>query len=120
MADNDKIELLENAPEEDYGNSEETISEKRLKEIEVKLKDEELAGRKQDRRLREIFGEKIFDFVSLYMFGVFFILLLTGLPCAFYLSDAVLITILGTTTANVIGVLIIVTTYYFNKSKSQR
>lgn len=80
---------------------------------------EELEGKQQDRNLRKELGENIYNFVSLYMFGVFFILVLSGIQCNnFTLSDTVLITILGTTTANVIGILVIVATYYFNKNKN--
>lgn len=79
---------------------------------------EENEGLKQDRTLRKELGDKIYNFVSFYMFCVFFILVLSGIRCnSFTLSDTVLITILGTTTANVIGVLVIVATYYFNKNK---
>lgn len=79
---------------------------------------EELEGKQQDRNLRKEFGERIYNFVAIYMFGVFFILVLSGIQGnAFVLSDTVLVTILGTTTANVIGILVIVATYYFNKNK---
>lgn len=86
--------------------------------IQNDISREELEGKQQDRTLRKELGNKIYDFVSFYMFFVFFILVLSGIRCnSFTLSDTVLITILGTTTANVIGVLIIVATYYFNKNK---
>lgn len=87
-------------------------------QIKNDISREELEGRQQDRTLRKELGDKIYNFVSFYMFCVFFILVLSGIRCnSFTLSDTVLITILGTTTANVIGVLVIVATYYFNKNK---
>lgn len=87
-------------------------------QIKNDISREELEGRQQDRTLRKELGDKIYNFVSFYMFCVFFILVLSGIRCnSFTLSDTVLISILGTTTANVIGVLVIVATYYFNKNK---
>lgn len=81
------------------------------------LKRQEIHDRREDRLLRRELGEKIYTFVSMYMFVVFLLLLLNGMPNSFYLSDAVLITILGTTTANVIGILAIVAAYYFHRKK---
>lgn len=80
-------------------------------------KEGENRGDSQDRDQRKLFAEKIFTFVSLYMFSVFFILVLCGSPSNFQLSDTVLVTLLGTTTANVIGILIIVVTYLFSRKK---
>ena len=52
------------------------------------------------------------------MFFVFLILFLSGTETTnFNLSDNVLITLLGTTTANVIGILIIVVTYLFSRKR---
>ena len=90
---------------------------------ERKLKNDilegENAGDSQDRTQRKKFAEKIFNFVSIYMYLVFFVLILSGCENKFYLSDSVLITLLGTTTANVIGVLIIVVTYLFSRKKKK-
>ncbi len=80
-------------------------------------KEGENRGDSQDRDQRKLFAEKIFTFVSFYMFSVFFILVLCGSPSNFQLSDTVLVTLLGTTTANVIGILIIVVTYLFSRKK---
>lgn len=69
-------------------------------QIKNDISREELEGRQQDRTLRKELGDKIYNFVSFYMFCVFFILVLSGIRCnSFTLSDTVLITILGTTTA---------------------
>lgn len=81
---------------------------------------EENESLKQDRKLRKELGEKIYSFVVMYMFCVLFVLVLSGVQGnCFVLSDTVLVTIFGTTTANVIGVLVIVVTYYFNKNKKK-
>ena len=89
---------------------------------EAQLKNEALAeenrGDSQDRDQRKEFAERIFSFVSIYMLFVFLILFFSGTETTnFKLSDNVLITLLGTTTANVIGILIIVVTYLFSRKK---
>lgn len=110
-----------------FASLEENFGNKSSKEIDISSDRETIKkahlyesylGKKQDRTLRKELGDKIYNFVSFYMFCVFFILVLSGIRCnSFTLSDTVLITILGTTTANVIGVLVIVATYYFNKNR---
>ena len=103
--------------ESKFNSIEEQLKNEKLKE--AKLKNEALEGENkgenQDRKQRKKFAEKIFTFVTYYMFAVFFILILCGSPSSFHLSDTVLVTLLGTTTANVIGILIIVVTYLFSK-----
>lgn len=76
---------------------------------------EKLKGQQQDRDQRKEFALRIFNFVSLYMLGVFFVLILCGIGCNnFSLSDTVLVTLLGTTTATVIGVFNFVARYLFH------
>lgn len=80
---------------------------------------EKLKGQQQDRDQRKEFALRIFNFVSLYMFGVFFILFLCGVDCNnFSLSDTVLVTLLGTTTATVIGVFNFVARYLFHNKET--
>lgn len=85
------------------------------------LENEALEGKNksddQDREQRKDFAERIFTFVSLYMVAVFAILILSGGFTNFHLSDRVLVTLLRTTTANVIGILLIVVTYLFSRKK---
>ncbi len=90
--------------------------EEREKTEISKLK-EEIANIKQDRLQRKWLAERIFDFSSLYMFAVFFIIFMVASPNQFKLSDDVLNMLLGTTTANVLGILVIVATYFFAKNK---
>lgn len=79
---------------------------------------EKLKGQQQDRDQRKEFALKIFNFVSLYMFGVFFILILCGINSNdFSLSDTVLVTLLGTTTATIIGVFNFVARYLFHNKE---
>lgn len=66
----------------------------------------------------EEFAVKIFHFMCYYMVGAFAIVFLVGVECnRFHLSDSVLLMLLGTTTANVIGVFNFVAKYLFNKDK---
>lgn len=91
----------------------------RKSKIQNDLLEETLAKQKQDRGQRKDYASMIFNFMSLYMFGVFFVLVLSGIGCNdFNVSDSVLITLLGTTTATVIGVFNFVARYLFhNKEK---
>lgn len=92
-------------------------AEARRLELENQSLEGDNIGESQDRDQRKEFAERIFSFVCIYMFAVFFILFLCGSPSSFKLSDTVLITLLGTTTANVIGILIIVVKYLFSRNK---
>ena len=100
-------------------------------DVDIEIRKEELRGYKlrnnaiegenqgdaQDREQRKEFAEKIFEFVRSYMIAVFVMLFLKAITPRFYLSDNVIITLLGTTTANVIGILIIVVTYLFSRKR---
>ena len=103
----------------------------KYKDIDIKLKEEEqrkvrllneaLEGENksdtQDRGQRKGFAISVFALVSLYLAAVLTILFIQGFNKSFYLSDSVLITLLGTTTANVISILVIVVTYLFSRKK---
>lgn len=82
---------------------------------ENELLAEKLKSQQQDRDQRKDFALRIFNFVSLYMFGVFLLLVMSGIGTNdFHLSDTVLVTLLGTTTATVIGVFNFVARYLFH------
>lgn len=72
-------------------------------------------GKAQDIEMRKEYASLIFKFVSYYMFFVFMLLFLSGSPSSFQMSDAVLLTLLGTTTATVISLFVIVANYLFPK-----
>ena len=96
------------------------LAKEQLREARLKNEalEEENRGDSQDRDQRKDFAERIYSFAAIYMFGVFVILFLSGTETTnFKLSDNVLITLLGTTTANVIGILIIFVTYLFSRKK---
>lgn len=72
----------------------------------------------QDRDQRKDFAERVYYFACVYMVFVFLILFLSGSTGThFKLNDTVLVTLLRTTTANVIGVFAIVVTYLFSRKK---
>lgn len=104
-----------------YDSIEENIRKQELRKLELEnaAREGENAGDDQDRQQRKEFADKIFDFVRNYMLFVCVVLFLKGITSQFYLSDAVIITLLGTTTANVIGILIIVVTYLFSRKKKR-
>lgn len=105
----------------EIGNHSNSDALKELKErTEIKKLEEEIQTLKQDRFQRKQFAYFIFGFASVYMICVFTILFLKGfLQEDFALSDLVTNILLGTTTANVLGVLIIVVTYFFHKEKQK-
>ena len=104
-----------------YDRIEEDIRKQELRKLEPEnaAREGENAGDDQDRLQRKEFADKIFDFVRNYMLFVCIVLFLKGITSQFYLSDSVIITLLGTTTANVIGILIIVVTYLFSRKKKR-
>lgn len=82
-------------------------------DVELAMMAEELEGRKQDRKQRGTFSICIFIFVAIYMMVALVILALTGAD-VFELSDTVLVALLTTTTADVIGIFILVAKYLFH------
>lgn len=76
---------------------------------------EEIKDLRQDRQQRKIFGYCIFSFMCAYMAAALTIVFLCGIGYMF-LSDKVLITLLSTTLADVIGIFSFVAKYlYRNK-----
>lgn len=75
---------------------------------------EEIEDAKQDRAQRKIFSFYIFGFMCAYMAAAMAVVFLCGLG-VMSLSDPVLITLLTTTLANVIGVFAFVAKYLFHK-----
>ena len=95
--------------------------------LEVKtLESEERAARlaklNQDLELREKYSGKLFDLIKYWLIAIFALLLLQGFAGVhgyFALSDKVLITIIGGTTINVLGLFAIVANYIFPKESSR-
>lgn len=94
----DKIEI-------DLSSSEDTIKRAQLLE--------EYYSKKQDREQRKTFSFRIFMFVCVYMTFALAILVFCG-ASALRLSDSVIVALLTTTTANVIGLFAVVAKYLFH------
>lgn len=89
-----------------------------LLRIQVKLQQEELDGKKQDREDRKTFAKYLFWLLVGYLIIVFTILILASSDCVgMTVSDSVLITMLATTTANIIGLFAIVARYLFRHNE---
>lgn len=98
------------------GLSDQQVEDLRSMALDNDIKKEGLEGKKQDRAQRKEFADMIFRFVEVYMLCVLGLLIMAGVgDNNFSLSDGVLIAILGTTTANVIGVFNFVAKYLFHR-----
>nr|DAF09426.1 MAG TPA: hypothetical protein [Caudoviricetes sp.] len=75
---------------------------------------EKLAGKKQDREERKKFGRHVFWLIVGYLTAIFVLLVLVGFGCM-YMSDSVQLTLLGTFSANVLGLFWMVMNYLFSK-----
>lgn len=79
----------------------------------------ELDGLLQDIAERKKYASRIFCLLSLWLIGIFLLLVLQGThQNGFHLSDNVLIAAIGGTTVNVIGIFIVVTRYLFPSAGS--
>lgn len=79
-----------------------------------KIRNEELENRRQDRAQRKVYADNLSTFLCFYMILVFFILYKSGsLYNSFELSDSVIIALITTTTANIIGIFAFVVRYLF-------
>lgn len=72
-------------------------------------------GDSQDIEMRKDYARKTYNLVCIYLVVVGFFVFFVCCPAEFTMSDAVLITLLGTTTATVIGLFAIVMNYLFPK-----
>ena len=75
---------------------------------------EEIEGLKQDRKQRKIFGYCIFGFMCAYMAAAIVIVYFCGFGLM-YLADKLILTLIGSTLVEVIGVFAFVARYLFHK-----
>ena len=98
--------------------SSETLSSEVLsameKKTDIELKKEELEQRKEDREQRKQYSKKLFIFVCVYLSIVVLVVIFCGCQCL-TIDSKVLIALLSTTTANVIGLFAVVAKYLFHK-----
>lgn len=84
------------------------------RELELERKKQEATFALDNHKARIRYSRYIFVLVCIWLTAVLVVCIAQGIPrIGFHLSDSILITLLGTTTANVIGVLIIVLRYLF-------
>lgn len=88
------------------------------KEIALEDSREELENKKQNRNQRKTYSNKLFVFLCVYMALVFVVLFFCGFSLfGFKLSDTVLVALITTTTANVIGIFAFVVRYFFHSKQ---
>ncbi|GEM_PF-2014406 len=85
-----------------------------LQELEAQDKQEDITTKKDNRKKRGIFSYCIFGFVCTYMVAVLVIVFFCGFN-VMTIDSKVLIALLSTTTANVIGLFAVVAKYLFHK-----
>ena len=90
----------------------------KLNDIELKNLQEDLNGKKQDREQRGKFANRIFNLMCCYLGAVMIIVILKGAK-VLALSDSVVNVLLTTTTANIIGIFMIVAKYLFYRQSQQ-
>ncbi|MCX8491820.1 MAG: hypothetical protein ORN54_12200 [Cyclobacteriaceae bacterium] len=91
-----------------------------LQNNELRRLGEELKDLKQDRDERKSYAFKLYWLVLVWLLMILLIILFQGLqfsPLLFKLSDAVLITLITTTTANVAAFFLVVVRYLFRPKK---
>lgn len=80
----------------------------------------ELGGKKQNINARKEYATKIFGLIKVWLGSILALVFLSGIGKAknlFTLSDSVLIALITTTTASVVGLFVIVVNYLFNNKK---
>lgn len=112
-----KLSLLSSLPSDKSQMTEEYLASKKSG-VEVELLKEKLEGRKQDRMQRGEYANRIFSLVCIYMFAIVVMIILVGFH-VLTLDNSVIITLISTTTANIIGVFVIVAKYLFHNQDSQ-
>lgn len=89
-------------------------------------KDIYLESLAQDTKARKEYAEKLFNLIQKWLYAIFFLMLAAGFlhegsPLSslyFKLSDTVLVALITSTTATVIGLFIVVVNYIFHRPKS--
>lgn len=112
-----KVDTEEAVKEEKKELQEGKIHELEKQSLELQLLKAQIRKFEDDNTGRREFSRSIFTVTVIWMFLVFMVVI----QCAngkWHLSDSVLIALITTTTANVIGVFIIVANYLFNREKS--
>lgn len=92
-----------------------------VKTLESEERKARLAKLNQDLELRGQYSEKLYKLIMFWLIAIFLLLMIQGFAGVggyFAISDKVLITIIGGTTINVLGLFAIVANYIFPKEAS--
>jgi hypothetical protein len=116
-AQSTKVDTDEVVKEEQKELQQERIHELEKQALELQLLKAQIRKFEDDNTGRREFSRSIFTVTVIWMFLVLMIIVQTA-SGKWHLSDSVLIALITTTTANVIGVFIIVANYLFNRDKS--
>lgn len=103
----------------DISNQSDKLTQSEIKKQAIERGNLENKSLDQDIREREKYTDKIYNLIYKWLQGIGLIILFQGfLPKKFfYLSDKVLIALIGGTTINVLGLFAIVVCYLFRKPK---
>ena len=113
------FDRLSQIPQERVDNTENEESvtlkdiEKEKSLVDLHLRREDLEGRKQDRIQRKGYADKIFILLCVYLLAIMVLLYFNGFGLT-NLEGSVLIAIVTTSAANVIGIFILVAKYLFH------
>jgi hypothetical protein len=104
---------IEQSIQNEANSSSEEVKIRAHEEEDKRRKQLDNDGLAQDMDERKIYAHRIFVLICMWLFLVAIVFLAEGNGNLHY-SDNVIITLLTTTTANVIGLFILVTKYLFN------
>ena len=107
-----EIELPDDADDEGEYLAEAQEFEEGAEALRLEDRRELLKGRKQDRRERKRYAELVFRLVCWWLVGVMALVCCAGLD-AIRLDETVLMTIVGSTTASVVAIFVVVAKYLF-------
>jgi hypothetical protein len=87
--------------------------------IEIDHHKAQVENFRQDMGQRKKYAKYIFVLTCVWVLGVYALMLLQGFgyfwKYAFHLTDSIVLAAIGSTTANIVGVFLIVTRYFFPK-----
>jgi len=83
--------------------------------LELAEKAQDIKDRKQDRGEREKYASRVYWLIVCWLIALAGILLLQGSENSFSLRENVVLALIGGTTANVLGIFIVVINYLFPK-----
>ena len=109
------VKLIEVRPLPDSQGDDELYQEE-VRDLELAKVQLQVQEHSENLEHRKRYASRIFKFVSIWMTMIFCVILLDGWGIGgLKISEKVLITLIGSTTLNVLGILAIVANYFFPK-----